>query len=195
MAGGVDKFMRAGIHSCLEPIAIIGMACVFPQAPDVAAFWRNILTGVDAIDEPPPAWDAPRYVESGRIKTPYGGYLKDLYRFDPREFGIMPSSLDGANRISSLRCGSRAMRYRMPDTCEGTTTTAIPASSSATARICTGARALSYRITSSWIKLLSCCARLVPFSTTPGSVKSESCWRANCHHQAQTSRPVWCLTS
>ena len=32
----------------LEPIAIIGMACLFPQAPDLAAFWRNIVSGVDA---------------------------------------------------------------------------------------------------------------------------------------------------
>ena len=30
------------------PIAIIGMACIFPQAPDLAGFWRNILAGTDA---------------------------------------------------------------------------------------------------------------------------------------------------
>lgn len=83
------------MNSGRDPIAIIGMACIFPQAPDVAAFWRNIVTGVDAISEPLPAWDAERYVKSGRVKTPYGGYLRDLYRFEPREFGIMPSSLDG----------------------------------------------------------------------------------------------------
>ena len=36
----------------LEPIAIIGMACLFPQAPDLASFWRNIVAGVDAVSEP-----------------------------------------------------------------------------------------------------------------------------------------------
>jgi acyl transferase domain-containing protein/phosphopantetheinyl transferase len=79
----------------LEPIAIIGMACIFPQAPDLQAFWNNILGGVDAVGEPVPQWDAARYIDSGRIKTAMGGWLKDLYRFDPREFGIMPNSLDG----------------------------------------------------------------------------------------------------
>ena len=77
------------------PIAIIGMACIFPQAPDLRTFWNNILSGVDAIGEPVAAWDAQRYLDSGRIKTHLGGFLKDLYRFDPREFGIMPNSVDG----------------------------------------------------------------------------------------------------
>ena len=49
---------RAG----LEPIAIIGMACLFPQAPDLASFWRNIVSGVDAVGEPAAAWDAERYL-------------------------------------------------------------------------------------------------------------------------------------
>ncbi len=77
------------------PIAIIGMACIFPQAPDLATFWNNILNGVDAIGEPVEHWEARRYLEAGRIKTQFGGFLKDLYRFDPREFGIMPNSVDG----------------------------------------------------------------------------------------------------
>jgi acyl transferase domain-containing protein/phosphopantetheinyl transferase len=71
------------------------MACVFPQAPDLRTFWNNILGRVDAVGEPLPNWDAARYLESGRIKTAAGGYLKDLYQFDPREFGIMPNSMDG----------------------------------------------------------------------------------------------------
>lgn len=77
------------------PIAIIGMACIFPQAPDLQTFWNNVLGGVDAIGEPVENWGAQRYLDAGRIKTSFGGYLKDLYRFDPREFGIMPNSVDG----------------------------------------------------------------------------------------------------
>ncbi|MDH5484531.1 MAG: type I polyketide synthase, partial [Gammaproteobacteria bacterium] len=79
----------------LEPIAIIGMSCVFPQAADIESFWNNILGCVDAITEPADVWDADRYLDSGRINTPFGGFLKELYRFDPREFGIMPNSVDG----------------------------------------------------------------------------------------------------
>jgi acyl transferase domain-containing protein/phosphopantetheinyl transferase (holo-ACP synthase) len=77
------------------PIAIIGMACMFAQAPDLESFWNNILGGVDAIGEPQPLWDAQRYLDAGRIKTQHGGFLRELYRFDPREFGIMPNSMDG----------------------------------------------------------------------------------------------------
>lgn len=78
-----------------QPIAIIGMACIFPDAPDLQTFWNNIVGGVDAVGDPVANWDAQRYLDSGRIKTCKGGWLKDLYRFDPREFGIMPNSMDG----------------------------------------------------------------------------------------------------
>jgi acyl transferase domain-containing protein/phosphopantetheinyl transferase (holo-ACP synthase) len=93
------------------PIAIIGMACMFSQAPDLRTFWNNICGGVDAIGEPVPHWDAQRYLDSGRIKTQFGGYLKDLYRFDPREFGIMPNSMDGGepDQFLALRVARDAL--------------------------------------------------------------------------------------
>jgi acyl transferase domain-containing protein/phosphopantetheinyl transferase len=95
-----------------EPVAIIGMACIFPQAPDVRTFWRNILAGVDAISEPAPEWEADRYLKSSRIATSHGGYLKDLYRFDPREFGIMPHSIDGGepDQFLALRLAREALQ-------------------------------------------------------------------------------------
>jgi acyl transferase domain-containing protein/phosphopantetheinyl transferase len=80
---------------CPDGIAIVGMACVFPQAPGLHAFWRNIVSGVDAVGDAPPAWEAKRYLDSGRIKTSAGGWLRDLFRFDAHKFGIMPNSLDG----------------------------------------------------------------------------------------------------
>ena len=41
-------------------VAIIGMSCLFPGAPDVDAYWRNILGKVDSITDPPPeAWPNP----------------------------------------------------------------------------------------------------------------------------------------
>jgi acyl transferase domain-containing protein len=94
-----------------EPIAIIGMACMYPQAPDLQAFWRNIIQCVDAVGAPQDAWDAQRYLDRGLIKTPAGGYLKDLYRFDPREFGIMPNSLDGGepDQFLALKVAAEAL--------------------------------------------------------------------------------------
>jgi acyl transferase domain-containing protein/phosphopantetheinyl transferase len=94
-----------------EPVAIIGMACIFPQAPDLRSFWNNILGGVDAVGEPVPRWDARRYLDAGRIRTARGGYLGDLYRFDPREFGIMPNSVEGGepDQFLALRVARDAL--------------------------------------------------------------------------------------
>ena len=52
-----------------------------------------------------------RYLQSGRIKTASGGYLKELFRFDPREFGIMPNSLDGGepDQFLALRIARDAL--------------------------------------------------------------------------------------
>ncbi len=95
-----------------EAVAIIGMACIFPQAPGVGAFWRNILDSVCAIGEPSPEWEAERYLASGQLDTAYGGYLKDLYRFDPRAFGVMPNSIDGGepDQFLAMRVASDALQ-------------------------------------------------------------------------------------
>lgn len=94
-----------------EPIAIIGMACIFARAPDLRTYWNNILLGVDAIGEPVEAWGGQRYLDAGRIKTQAGGFLNDLYRFDPREFGIMPNSVDGGetDQFLALRVARDAL--------------------------------------------------------------------------------------
>lgn len=94
-----------------SPIAVIGMACIFPGARDLATFWNNILNGVDAIGEPLPAWGAQRYLDSGRIKTQFGGFLRELYRFDAAEFGIMPNSINGSepDQFLALRVARDAL--------------------------------------------------------------------------------------
>lgn len=101
----------AGENPGQKAVAIIGMAGIFPQAPDIRTFWRNILAGVDAVGEPSPEWESARYLESGRINTACGGYLKDLYCFDPREFGIMPNSVDGGepDQFLALRVARDAL--------------------------------------------------------------------------------------
>ena len=81
-------------------VAIIGMACIFPKAPSLETFWKNIQAQVDAVGEPTDDWEPQRYLDPSRdqhdrVSTAHGGFLKELYRFDPTEFGIMPSSLDG----------------------------------------------------------------------------------------------------
>jgi acyl transferase domain-containing protein/phosphopantetheinyl transferase len=83
-----------------DAVAIIGMACVFPKAPNVRAFWENILGKVDAIGDPPPNWGAetvydPTSSANDRIYCKRGGYLGDLARFNPLAYGVMPRAVDG----------------------------------------------------------------------------------------------------
>jgi len=79
-----------------EPIAVIGMEGMFAGAPDIKTFWRNIVNGVCSIGDPLPSWNADLYLnERGVTSTQKGGYLKDLYRFKPVDFGIMPNAVDG----------------------------------------------------------------------------------------------------
>ena len=41
-----------------DDVAIVGMACMYPGAPDLQTYWRNITSKVDAITDPPSdVWD------------------------------------------------------------------------------------------------------------------------------------------
>src|SRR5205807_3072151 len=72
-------------------IAIVGMACAFPGAADLPAFWSNVLRGVDAVTEVPrDRWDSEIYF--GQSTSKWGGFLPQL-DFDPLAYGIPPASL------------------------------------------------------------------------------------------------------
>jgi acyl transferase domain-containing protein/phosphopantetheinyl transferase/acyl carrier protein len=97
-------------------IAIVGMACIFPGAPDAKTYWRNIVSKVDAVSDPPGDWGAeifyqPNSTESNRVYCKRGGYLHDLAAFDPLQYGVMPSSIDGGepDHFLALRVAHEAM--------------------------------------------------------------------------------------
>ncbi|CAI7975413.1 phthiocerol/phenolphthiocerol synthesis type-I polyketide synthase C [Frankia sp. Hr75.2] len=79
-----------------EAIAVIGLGCRFPGAPDPDAFWRLLRDGGDAIREVPPTrWDVDAYFDPeigapGRMYTRRGGFLDDIDTFDAAFFGISP---------------------------------------------------------------------------------------------------------
>ncbi len=80
----------------VEPIAIVGMACRLPGAPDLEAFWQLLTEGRSAITEvPPDRWDVdefydPRPDVPGKINTRWGGFVERVSEFDPLFFGITP---------------------------------------------------------------------------------------------------------
>jgi acyl transferase domain-containing protein/NAD(P)H-dependent flavin oxidoreductase YrpB (nitropropane dioxygenase family)/NADP-dependent 3-hydroxy acid dehydrogenase YdfG len=88
-------------------VAIIGMACVLPQAPDLATYWRNILHKVDAIREvPEDRWDWRRYFDPDptapdRVYSRWGGFLDDV-PFDPTRWGIPPSAMSSIEPLQLL---------------------------------------------------------------------------------------------
>src|SRR5262245_53519438 len=77
-------------------VAIIGMACVLPGAPDLDTFWHNIVNKVDAItDVPPERWDPeiffdPASFANDRVYSKRGGYLTYPVRFNPADVGVIP---------------------------------------------------------------------------------------------------------
>ncbi|MCA1644001.1 MAG: type I polyketide synthase [Chloroflexi bacterium] len=78
----------------VEPIAIIGLGCRFPGAPDPAAYWRLLCDAGDAISEvPAERWDLaqlydPRPTMPGKMSTRWGGFLPGVDRFDRGFFRI-----------------------------------------------------------------------------------------------------------
>jgi phosphopantetheine--protein transferase-like protein len=84
-----------------DGVAIIGMSCMFPGAPDLDAYWQNILNKVDAVTDPPPeAWDTdtyydPAFADTDKVYCKRGGYLGSLVSFDPLQHGIPPIGVGG----------------------------------------------------------------------------------------------------
>src|SRR3989440_10790801 len=92
----------------MEPIAIIGMGCRFPGAPNPRAFWQLMCNGVDAITEvPADRYDVntvydPRPGTPGKVMSRMGGFLDQVDQFDAAFFGLSPreaSRMDPQHRL------------------------------------------------------------------------------------------------
>ncbi len=86
----------AGQRAAAEPIAIVGMACRFPGAPDLEAFWRLITDGRDAVVEiPSERWSADEFFDPtgetpGKMSVRRAALVDNPDQFDPQFFGITP---------------------------------------------------------------------------------------------------------
>jgi acyl transferase domain-containing protein len=105
----LEARLKAVEQSRHEPIAIVGIGCRFPGDGDTPdAFWRFLESGTDGVTEVPKArWDADACFDAdpdvpGKSYTRWGGFVKDVDRFDAHFFGISPReavSLDPQQRL------------------------------------------------------------------------------------------------
>ncbi|WP_256464205.1 type I polyketide synthase [Amycolatopsis sp. EV170708-02-1] len=79
----------------ISPVAVVGIDCRFPGAPDKNAFWEMLLKGDHGITEiPADRWDAEAFYSAegkpGTMNTTMAGFLSDPESFDHEFFGIAP---------------------------------------------------------------------------------------------------------
>lgn len=117
----------------LPPVAIVGMAVLLPGAPDLAAYWRNLTAGTDAVTEVPAGrWDADYYrprpdgaggpAAPDRVYCRRGGFVDELADVEVTRFGIMPASVPGTepDQLIALHVAAAALadaggEERLPD--------------------------------------------------------------------------------
>jgi PfaD family protein len=101
-----------------EPIAIVGMGGLYPNAENLHALWRLLRTGQDAItDVPETHWSLADYYDADpkaadKTYAKRGAFL-GVHAFDPTEFGIPPSILEATDTSQLL--GLVAARMAMED--------------------------------------------------------------------------------
>lgn len=97
-------------------IAIVGIACSYPDARDYTAFWQNIIDKHCSVKPVPrERWDAEVFHDpdpaKGKIYIKVGGYIGPGFYFNPLKYGTMPRALEGADpdQFLLLRCVYEAM--------------------------------------------------------------------------------------
>ncbi|WP_432074948.1 beta-ketoacyl synthase N-terminal-like domain-containing protein [Streptomyces wuyuanensis] len=102
------------------PIAVTGMAVLLPGARDLAAYWRNLVSGFDAVGEvPDDRWDASYYrpgsadgpAAADQVYCRRGGFVDSPAHVDVTRFGIMPSSVSGTepDQLIALHVAASAL--------------------------------------------------------------------------------------
>src|SRR5262249_17952290 len=112
----------------LGGIAVVGLACRFPGAPDPGAFWRNLRDGVESVTffsraellsggVPPALVDAPRYVPPKAVPEGIELFDAGFFHLTPRE----AERMDPQHRVFLEVCwealesaGCDPSRYRGP---------------------------------------------------------------------------------
>ncbi|MFE7744331.1 beta-ketoacyl synthase N-terminal-like domain-containing protein, partial [Nocardia sp. NPDC057455] len=93
-----------------NPIAIVGMSGLLPNAHNYREYWQNIVDGVDCTTEVPASrWSLDDYFDADpaapdKTYSRRGAFLPDI-EFDPLEFGLPPNQLEVTSTMQTLSLG------------------------------------------------------------------------------------------
>ncbi|MFI7666205.1 SDR family NAD(P)-dependent oxidoreductase [Nocardia sp. NPDC049526] len=93
-----------------NPIAIVGMSGLLPNAHNHREYWQNIVDGVDCtIEVPTSRWSLDDYFDADpdapdKTYSRRGAFLPDI-DFDPLEFGLPPNQLEVTSTMQTLSLG------------------------------------------------------------------------------------------
>jgi len=99
-----------------EPLAIVGIGAMFPEAEDKEEYWSLIKNGVDAIKEIPEThWKTEDYYNADQKVPDFtygkrGGFLTP-HQFDPLKYGVPPNVLEATDtsQLLGMVVAERAM--------------------------------------------------------------------------------------
>ncbi|MEW5848272.1 MAG: SDR family NAD(P)-dependent oxidoreductase [Myxococcota bacterium] len=88
-----------------QQLAVVGMACRLPGAPNLEAFWRLLVEGTVALEPlQPDRWDPATYADElpdGRAQSFLGGVLKD-FRVDFAALHLPPLQTERLHRMEKV---------------------------------------------------------------------------------------------
>ncbi len=90
-----------------EPLAIVGIGCMFPESPDVRKYWQNIVNSFDPVREvSPDRWRAEDFYDPDRFKpdhvySKWGAFLGEIV-FDPLQYRMPPATLQSIEPIQLM---------------------------------------------------------------------------------------------
>ncbi|HLP42764.1 MAG TPA: SDR family NAD(P)-dependent oxidoreductase, partial [Fibrobacteria bacterium] len=91
---GVEDFTKRRFVDM--PIAVVGMSGVMPQSDDLEEFWENLRDARNLVTEiPRDRWkwedfDGDPLKERNKTNSRWGGFMREVDKFDPLFFGISP---------------------------------------------------------------------------------------------------------
>ncbi|WP_371664449.1 SDR family NAD(P)-dependent oxidoreductase [Streptomyces sp. NBC_00280] len=90
-----------------DPIAIVGLSALYPKSRDLRAFWDNVVSAADCIEDVPEThWSVAEHYDADpsapdKTYSRRGGFIPAV-PFNPLEFGLPPNTLEVTDVLQLL---------------------------------------------------------------------------------------------